>query len=486
MVAVVLGVSASFLMGPVRAFATEPDVVIVLCDDLGYGDLGCYGHPVIKTPVLDALAGEGLRMTQAYAASPVCSPSRAGLLTGIHPNRLGIFDWIPETDGGRMPAEDRRDRVHLRRSAPTLGRTLRRGGYQTAVFGKWHLASRLGDERQPTPRDFGFDDWLVTPNNAVPSHERPTNFRGPDGPIGGVDRYSSRFVADTACEWIRDAAPDRPLFLWVTFHEPHEPVASEPALVRKFQPLAVNGDQAEYFANVASVDAAVGRLVDGLRRHRDWGNTWFVFTSDNGPETLGRYRGADRSYGVTGGLTGRKLHTTEGGVRVPMIVRPPTGTGGQVGVADEPRRWRRGVSREVVSALDLHPTLASIAGDAEVTETRLDGVDLSGFLAGGPMPERSRPLVWVYYNALNQRRVAMRWGRYKVLATLPGVRRMANLTAASKAELSGVVPSEHRLYDLATDPGESNDLYGRFDESDALCRRLDRAYAELLADSPVW
>ncbi|MAF09634.1 arylsulfatase, partial [Candidatus Poribacteria bacterium] len=147
------------------AVGDRPNFVVFLCDDLGYGDLACYGHRAIRTPNLDALADEGVRLTDCYAAAPVCSPARAGLMTGRTPNRCGIYNWIPA--GSPM---------HLQASETTVAGLLRDAGYATAVAGKWHLNGKFNSPDQPQPGDHGFDHWFATQNNAVPSHKDPINF----------------------------------------------------------------------------------------------------------------------------------------------------------------------------------------------------------------------------------------------------------------------------------------------------------------------
>src|SRR5947199_2055084 len=140
----------------------KPNVVVLLCDDLGYGDLGCFGHPRIRPPAVDQFARDGVRLTACYAGAPVCSPSRAALFTGRNPNRLGVRDWIPPNTG-----------VHLPRSEITVAKLLKDAGYTTGLAGKWHLNSRF-DGVEPTPGDFGFDHWFATQNNTA--HQDPANF----------------------------------------------------------------------------------------------------------------------------------------------------------------------------------------------------------------------------------------------------------------------------------------------------------------------
>jgi arylsulfatase A len=153
--------------------AERPNIVVVLCDDLGYGDLSCYGHEIIKTPNLDALATDGIRFTDGYAAAPVCSPSRAGLLTGRDPHRAGIYDWIPSGP------------EHLRDSEVTFAELLKQQGYDTMLAGKWHLNGHFNQpSKQASPGDQGFDHWFATHNNARPNHHNPTNFVRNGKPVG--------------------------------------------------------------------------------------------------------------------------------------------------------------------------------------------------------------------------------------------------------------------------------------------------------------
>ncbi|MEM6980956.1 MAG: sulfatase-like hydrolase/transferase, partial [Planctomycetota bacterium] len=330
---------------PASVLASEPppNVVIVLCDDLGYGDLGCYGHPIIRTPHLDQLADDGIRFTQCYAASAVCSSSRAGLLTGRNPNRDGIYDWLPNG----IP-------VYLNPDVPNIASTLKSAGYQTALVGKWHLNGLFNQPEQPQPSKYGFDHWMATQNNASPSHANPSNFIRNGVSVGRLNQFSCQAVVGEALSWLDNVQADKPFFLHICFHEPHEPVASPDAIVASYRNAAKNENQAQYFANVTNLDNAVGRLVDSLRERDLIDNTLLFFTSDNGPETLNRYRNARRSYGVTGGLRGMKLHTFEGGIRVP-------------GIMHWPARIKSGQTITTpISAVDLLPTFKDlVSGTAE-------------------------------------------------------------------------------------------------------------------------
>ncbi len=274
---------------PARS-AERPNVVVILCDDLGYGDLACFGHPTIRTPNLDQLASEGVRLTSCYSAAPVCSSSRAGLMTGRTPSRTGVYDWIP---GGHV--------MHLRRSEITIATLLKNAGYDTCHVGKWHLNGKFNDPAQPQPGDHGFDHWMSTQNNAGPSHENPKNFVRNGEPVGPLEGFSCQLVADEALRWLDGRNSENPFFLYVCFHEPHEPVVSPIEIVKTYLdndgPKARNEDEAQYFANVTNLDSAVGRLMKSLKERGLDEKTLVVFTSDNGPETLKRYPRGTRCYG---------------------------------------------------------------------------------------------------------------------------------------------------------------------------------------------
>ena len=465
----------------------QPHVLVILCDDLGYGDLGCYGHPHIQTPHLDRLAASGLLLTSCYSAAPVCSPSRVGLLTGRSPNRAGVYDWISPGVEGNSRA-DAREQVHLRRAETTLPGLLQSAGYRTVLSGKWHCNSRFNDPAQPQPGEAGFEHWFATQNNAKPTHEDPVNFVRNGEPVGALEGYSCQLVVDEIVSWLdrkyfalpADPAAKRPkrdpLFLYCAFHEPHEPVASPAPLVAQYRGVARNEDEAEYFANVANVDDAVGRLLRALDQRGILDNTLVFFTSDNGPETLDRYRTANRSYGRPGPLRGMKLHTHEAGSRVAGIlswdgwIKP-----GQT--SDLP-----------VSSLDLLPTLAALAGATIPPELLLDGGNFLSVLEDQPV-ERARPLFWFYYNAINEARVAMRDGDWKCLARLDGGQfsKLQNLTPITAAELRKARLTDFEIYHLGDDPSETTDLAGEITpQTEYLKNRLRALHESVVEDAVVW
>jgi arylsulfatase A len=446
---------------------SRPNFLVILCDDLGYGDLGCNGHPTIRTPYLDRLAAQGLRLTDCYAAAPVCSPSRAGLLTGRTPSRLGVYSWIP----AEHP-------MHLAREEITIATLLQKAGYRTAHVGKWHLNGRFPSDQQPQPGDHGFDHWFSTQNIAVPSHQNPTNFIRNGQAVGALKGFSCQLVTDEAIQWLKqDRARKSPFFLFVCYHEPHEPVASPPELVTQYLPQARNEDQAQYFANVANMDQAVGRLLAALDELKAADDTLVFFTSDNGPETLKRYPGAQRSYGSPGPLRGMKLHLYEGGIRVPGLLRWP----GHV----KPGQ----VSREPFTSLDLLPTFCQLAGVKIPADRPIDGSNFLPILDGKPI-ERRTPLFWHYYRSIGEPKAALREGDWMILGhwdqpVLPGsgaALRPGDMEIIKRAKLKSF-----ELYNLRTDLGETRDLASQEPERlRTMSKQLTDLYTQVIAEGRSW
>lgn len=418
--------SALFAAGR-PAGAPRPSFVVFLCDDLGYGDLGCFGSERIRTPVLDRLAGEGLKLTACYSASPVCSPSRAGLLTGRDPNRLGIRDWIPPDTG-----------IYLRQDETTLPELLRAAGYRTGHFGKWHLNSRM-DGTEPTPANHGYDYWLATQNNAAPTHQDPVNFVRQGRPVGPLKGNSSTLIVDEAIRFLRRSGTD-PFLISIWFHAPHEPVGTPAEWTGRYS-SEPDTTKRTYYGSVSLVDHEVGRFLAALEETGRARSTIVVFTSDNGPETLNRYRGAHRSHGSPGPFRGMKLHLTEAGIRVPGIVRWP-------GVV------RPGTESDVaVTGLDVLPTFCEAAGAALPPGLVLDGQSVLSLLQGRAF-RRARPLYWQYDRAISRPyTLALRDGDWKLLSS-PGYDRW-------------------ELHNLEADPAEARDM------SSAEPERLARMAAEL-------
>ncbi len=446
--------------------AARPNVVLVLCDDLGYGDLACYGSPTVKTPHIDRFAASGLRLTSCYAASANCSPARAGLLTGRTPYRAGIHNWIPSLSP-----------MHLRRGEITLSGLLKQSGYSTCHVGKWHLNGRFNYADQPQPSDHGFDHWFSTQNNALPSHRDPDNFVRNGKPVGPLEGYSSQLVVDEALSWL-DTTRDKqkPFFLFVCFHEPHEPIASAEIFERQYPDLK-NPAQVRHHANITQMDHAFGRLLAGLDQHHLSDDTLVLFTSDNGP-AITRYH----PHGSTGPLREKKGHLYEGGIRVPGIVRWPghikPGT-----TSDTP-----------VSGVDVLPTFCEATATPLPADRHFDGSSVLALFDAGPNKplkpiKRHQPLFWQFHVASSLPKVALRDGDWKLLAHLDGprIRPFGDIRAEDQQAIKTQSIGKLELYNLKEDIGETRDRAG--DQPQRLQRmgtELRRLFKLVQHESPTW
>jgi len=360
----------------------KPNVVVLLADDLGWQDIGCYGGPV-HTPTLDGLAAYGVRFTDFYAGAAVCSPSRATLLTGRQHLRAGIYSWI----------NDYEQNAHLLQREITLAEVLKTHGYETVHLGKWHLGMPTRQKpNKPTPADHGFDYWFATDNNAQPSHKDPVNFIRNGESVRKIQGYACQIVVDEAIAWLderRDA--DRPFFLNVWFHEPHAPIAAPDEIVSRYGNL--NDPAAIYSGTIDNTDRAIARLLKKLKQVDSPENTLIIYSSDNGS-----YR-ADR----VGNLRGIKGSNYEGGIRVPGIFYwPGTITGGRV-------------QHEPAGLVDLLPTVCGLLGIDKPTDVHLDGSDLSPLLTGRKDEfVRHQPLSWLL--PASDPAVAIRDGQYSLVA----------------------------------------------------------------------
>lgn len=429
------------ILGAAPAADERPNVVLFLADDLGWGDLGCTGHPAIQTPNLDTFARQGMRLTQCYAASAVCSPSRSALLTGRTPYRNGVYTWIAEGS-----------EVHLRASEITIAKLLRERGYTTCHVGKWHLNGKFNDSAQPQPGDHGYDWWLATQNNAAPSHKNPTNFVRNGRPVGPLEGYSATLVAREAVQWLREKRdPKKPFFLSVWTHEPHLPIESDPRFMEPYASIEDEGVR-QHHGNVTQLDHAFGLVMKALDDLGLAADTLVFFTSDNGPEGDGR---KGRTRGSTGGLRGRKRAMYEGGIRVPGIARWP----GRIPAG--------ATSDQPIIGSDFFATVCAATGTPPPRDRTIDGVDVLPILTGRGPVERPIPLYWRLGMAPHGLHVAMRRGPWKILAS-------EDLT-------------RFELYNLEEDPAESRELSEREPERlAAMKKELAELHRAVEAEGPDW
>lgn len=398
--------------------AAPPHIIIIYADDMGLGDLGCYGGKLAPTPRIDRLAEEGVRFLQYYSASPICSPSRAGLITGMYPARWRITSFLQTRNGNRGCEQA----DFLDPQAPVLPRLLRQAGYATAHFGKWHLGGGRDVTDAPPFAAYGYDEHAGTYESPQPHPDiTATNWIWSDqDPVKRWDRTA--FFVDKTLDFLaRHAEQSCFVNLWLDdVHTPWVPEAGAPKgdTRRNLRPVLVE------------LDRQMGRLLDGLQEKNLTERTLVIFTSDNGPlPTFEQTR--------TAGLRGSKLSLYEGGVRMPFLVRWP----GRIPAG-------RTDDATVLSAVDLAPSLITLAGAAMPQDVNFDGEDLSAALVGTPQ-QRQKPLFWEY-------------GRNEEFFRFPGDARNRSPNLAvrdgSWKLLVSTEGANPELYDLQADPNETKNL----------------------------
>lgn len=393
----------------------RPNVVLIITDDVGYGDLGSYGAPDVRTPNIDRLARDGVRLTDFYANGATCTPTRAGLISGRYQQRFGLEQ--PLGAGGAVDAE--RGLSPTGRSLPQL---LKNNGYATALVGKWHL----GWKSEFSPTAHGFDYFFGFKSGYVDYYQHTAGANAPvkadlfenDRPVAAPG-YMTDLITERSVRFIEQNAK-RPFFLDVSYNAAHWPYQrpDEPSTARDaarhLGPFdEPTGTRADYVAMLERADEGVGRIIEALDKAGLRGNTLVIFTNDNGGEWLSRNTP----------LFHHKGSVWEGGIRVPAIIRWPV-------------RIRAGrVSGQVGITMDLTASILAATGTPAPPETRLDGVNLLPVLEGRA-PEIERTLFWRVTGARTQQ--AVRSGEWKLL--LDGGRPM--------------------LFNLRTDIGERNNLIG--------------------------
>ncbi len=434
-------VALTILLFAATAQAAErPNIVLVMADDQGWGDMAYTGHPIVKTPNFDEAAAVGLRFDRFYAAAPVCSPTRASVLTGRHPNRMGVFQW-------GFP---------MRPQEVTLAEALNNVGYATGHFGKWHLGSVRSDSLANPGRN-GFDEWLSAPNffdnDAILSHR---------GKAVQTEGESSQVTVDAALDWIGIRTGSAEPFLAVVWfgspHLPHRAIEADRALY---------SDQSEtrqhFYGEITGMDRAFGKLRGGLERLGIRGNTILWYCSDNG---------ALNKVGSAGDHRGFKGDIYEGGLLVPAIL-------------EWPAKIRRPQTTNMrCNTCDIYPTLLEIAGVTIDHQPVLDGVSLVPLIESGRQ-SRNRPMGFWRYPIPGIRTPSAEWMGELFAAQQKGGDIPANESSQHAAELPDPAFSDsqfpghvawidgdwklHRivnkqgeisweLYNLSVDPAEKNDV----------------------------
>jgi arylsulfatase A-like enzyme len=400
----------------------KPNIILILTDDMGIGDIGCYGGKLTPTPNIDRLATEGIQFTQYYSASPISSPSRTGLLTGMYPSKWNITSYLQTRKGNRECEQA----DFLSSKAPSVAMALKNSGYATGHFGKWHMGGGRDVKDAPGIREYGFDEYSSTWESPDPDPLlTSTNWiwAGSDS----IKRWNrTAWFVDRTLDFLkRHKAQPCFINLWPDdVHTPWVPGQERLGLYPK-------GTQEEMDLRdvLAEYDRQIGRLMDGLKKLGIDDNTLVIFTSDNG--ALPAFNGSR-----SGGFRGSKLSLYEGGIRMPFIVRwPATGIKGK---KDD---------KSVLSAIDMFPTFCRLAGIKIPEGLWPDGKDKSSVLLGKPSGEK-RTLFWEYgrnntsfvYPDGKDRspNLAIREGKWKLLMNSDG--------------------SDIQLYDLEKDKSESNNV----------------------------
>jgi arylsulfatase A len=367
--------------------------------------------------------------------------------------------------------------MHVRRHEIMLSRILKDAGYQTCHFGKWHMNGNLTNKDQPQPDDHGFAWSFGTQNNALPSHKDPTNFVRNGTTIGNQQGFAADIVTDEAIRWINEERDnEKPFFMFVAYHEPHEPIASNHKYTKLYKKIgnpsrydpSVSSFQAHH-GNLTQMDSAFGRLMLHLDETHLRDNTVVFFTSDNGPAITGAH-----PHGSTGGLRDKKGSVYEGGIRVPGIFHWPAKlTHAQI--IDTP-----------ISGVDVLPTFCEIAGAKVPAAVKLDGTSFAPALQGKPLT-RINPLYWQFHGARGEDQVAIIDGDWKLVGQFDGssLKPHGDIFKIHQNRIHNAKIVRYRLYNLAND--EVTDV------SNANPKVLNRLTAEMIRmlksvqqDNPTW
>lgn len=407
------------------AGSTRPNIIFILTDDMGYSDPGCYGGKLAPTPNIDRLAREGVRFAHFYDSAPICSPSRAGFISGKFPASLNFTTYLHERRGNR----DCEQVDFLPPSVPVIARTLKTAGYATAHFGKWHLGGGRDVKNAPPFSAYGYDEHSGTWESPEPDPQITTGnwIWSPQDPVKRWDR--TRYFVDHTLDFM-SRHKDQPCYveLWPDdVHTPWVPDVQRQGEEKSWQ------SRPNLCAVLAAYDVQIGRLLDGIKKLGLETNTLVVFTSDNGPLPSFNHE-------RTGGLRGSKLSLYEGGIRVPFIVRWPGHT--TPGRVDE---------RTVMAAVDFFPTLCALTQIAPPAGVAFDGQDMSAALVNSPAAH-AKSIFWEYGRSSKEFKypqgaydrsphLAVREGKWKLLINADG--------------------TDAQLYNLETDADETKNLAGK-------------------------
>lgn len=426
--------------------AEKPNIIFIIADDMGYGDLACYGNKIVKTPNIDQLAHDGVRFTQAYAGSAISSPSRCCLLTGKNTGHSRIRDNFCKAGGieGDKNGQTIR-RMHLLETDTTLALMLHGAGYHSMLVNKWH---QDGFNPNAGPLDRGFDEfkgWLITsPESNLPYYYPAKRYNNrqlvdvPENQNGAQGKHNNDISTDEAIRFIGENK-ERPFFLYLAYDTPHEPYVIKDRGI--YEKMNLSETAKIYAALVTHMDNNVGRVLQALDKNGLKENTIVIFISDNGGAVMAPHKELE----CNSNLRGLKGNLYEGGIRVPVIARWPN-------------HFPKGkISNAITYFPDFMPTLAEIAGAK--TPQQIDGVSILPTLKGKNQHTEKRFLYWEFPNQSQ----AVRWGKWKAIRTAPG----------RKLE----------LYDLSTDLPEKNDVS---DTNPAVVDAIEKYIKTARVESENW
>ena len=434
----------------------RPNFVVIFTDDQGYADLSCFGGTHVSTPRIDQMAAEGARLTSFYVAQPLCTPSRAALMTGCYPKRIDM------AVGHDFPVLLAADTKGLNPDEITIAEVLKGAGYRTGMFGKWHL----GDQPEFLPTRQGFEEFFGIPysHDIHPYHTQQKKYQFPPLPLLEGERvveldpdadYLTRRFTERSVQFIEENK-DRPFLLYLAHPIPHRPLHASPPFMKDVSAaikakLAKEGDGIDYKTRdkiykqaINEIDWSVGQILDVLKQQGIDDNTLVIFTSDNGP-----------MIGKAAPLSGKKGKTLEGGMREPTVIRWP----GKIPAA--------GANDEIMTAMDLLPTFARLAGVELPKDRVIDGKDIWPVLTG----TAKSPHEAFFYHKGNKLE-AVRSGKWKL-----------HLALVQRAKANGASTAKPALFDLEADIGEKRNVYADHPDVVARLRGYVKAFEEELAQN---
>ena len=452
----------------------RPNIIVIIVDDLGYGDIGYTGHPFIETPNINKLAEEGAFLSNFYSAASVCSPSRASMLTGLTNYKLGIYSFI-----------HRGSAVHLKKEFSTYSQMLRNRGYQTAMIGKWHLANHDFKEKNPNSsipsmEEYGYDYWFSSDDNAKILNK--PNWWDNGKRVGEIKGHAANVVGNKAVNWLKNHRKnEQPFLLNMNFYEPHWYVDAPDSLFNKYKKQYKEGHKrAHYSGCINNVDNEIGSVINTLKELNIDKNTIIIFTSDHGPNDYAQDSKRDRNDGRSTPFRGNKYGLWDGSIHVPaMVYYPGVVEGNQI--IDTP-----------LSGVDFLSTICGLAEIKLPESIEQDGIDFSPLLFGKTVERRKTPLQWHSYNSKLKNKTSpnavLRRGDYIVVGSYKKYDQLKGRYLKKHASYLKTSKLYHfALYNIKNDVKQEYDISKKFPEVfETLKKELIHSHETLQKDAYIW